>query len=338
MRLKEFASLICLAAVCLSLVSCDKNDGKGENISIPILETEQEENIQTQTAQVGTISRSYSLEGGYDYPFTENLVFAQNGTIKEICFDPESEVKKGDVLVRLDTDELDKEIETQQIRVDAAEKTLQNLKNSGASQREIDFAQVDLDIENNALDKLENSLSEYVITAPYDGSVMLYGTIDDYNRGTSVYMGQAFGSMTDRSQKVLCAKLFGNEGLENVTFGTKVDIIQGNSDPVKGKVTDVIFNEAGDYSNFVYIVTPDDKDVEFYDFGSVTVSFNIYEKEDVVTVPSEAVISVGDRTFVYTLIDGIRIETDVETGIVDEIHGITEITSGLSGGESIIIN
>ena len=122
--------------------------------------------------------------------------------------------------------------------------------------------------------------------------------------------------------------------LNNVNFGTRVELSQAATTG-EGMVADIIRNENGDYSSYYYVIRPDEG-TEFFDFGAVKVSFNVYSRQDVVVVPSEAIKKVGDRQFVNLLIDGVKVEQDVETGIVDGSK--TEITGGLVGGEELILN
>lgn len=332
--MKKIVSLLSVAVLCVSMSACDKKDEKKEEINIPILETN-EENYNTVTAEVGNITMSYTVEGGYSYPYSSGVAIDKGGIVENLYLDPSEEVTKGQLLLEINTDEFDSEIEAQQLKVDAAQKIVDDLKNSGASQAEIDVAQCDYDIEKNNLDKLNAQLESYKVYAPIDGTIEMDGLIEDYAVGMEVYEGQYIGTIIDRSQKKLTASVYGDK-LENVQYGTKVDIQQGNVASGTGYVTDIIFHDRGDFSTHEYVIAVEG-DTEFYDFGVISVNFRVYEKENVVTVPQEAITNVGNRTFVYTIVDGIRIETDVEVGITDEIQGTVEITSGLSGGETIVI-
>lgn len=321
-----------MLAVCAC--GCGKDDTSDKEITIPILETKEDE-YTVAKAEVGTISSTFQLSANYDYPYTEPLFFKMNGSVKKVMFDPAASVKKGDVLFQLDTAEIDEEIKNQQIRLDSAEETLKNVKSRGASQNEIEYAQLSYDIEQNAMDMLMAKKEEYTVVAPSDGMVNLqFMDVTEFREHPEVYAGEYIGVMKDGSRKEICAVRYG-EPLDNVAFGTKVELTQG-SNTASGTVADIVYNDNGEYSNYVYILKPDDENVEFLDFGEIDVRFKVYRKDNTVLVPSSAVTQVGDRTFVYELIDGIRIETDVEIGIVDELAGKTEIISGLQGGEDIV--
>ena len=64
--------------------------------------------------------------------------------------------------------------------------------------------------------------------------------------------------------------------------------------------------------------------------------FDVYSRLDTVIVPKKAVKSLADRNYVNLLVDGVKVEQDVELGIED--NDKVEILSGLSGGEEIILN
>jgi hypothetical protein len=66
------------------------------------------------------------------------------------------------------------------------------------------------------------------------------------------------------------------------------------------------------------------------------VVFDVYSRLDTVVIPKKAVKELGGRQFVYLLIDGVKVEQDVELGIED--NGDVEVVSGLSGDEQLILN
>lgn len=45
-----------------------------------------------------------------------------------------------------------------------------------------------------------------------------------------------------------------DNALTNVNFGTAVQIVQG-ANTMGGTVTDIIYNESGDFSAYVYVIT-----------------------------------------------------------------------------------
>ncbi|MFT3950696.1 MAG: efflux RND transporter periplasmic adaptor subunit [Oscillospiraceae bacterium] len=336
--MKKLALLLAAVLAAAPLASCSSDDDS-ETISIPILDT-QEISYSTAQAEVGTISKIYKSTASMDYPYKTVISFDQDGTIADVLVDDGATVKKGDVLCKLETDDIDKQLDDEKLRLDAAKKTYDTLVNEGIGGNELEFAKIDYDIETIAYKKLKETRSRYTIKAPADGTIALAANgrqdfAQPLSSGSRVSSGTKFATMVDQSEQKLCAFIYDNQ-LENVNFGSKVTLTQGKLINTTGKVTDILYFDGGtDYSGWTYVIEPDDKDVEFVDFGSVDVTFNVYEKQNVVTVPAAAIKTVSDRKFVYLLVNGVKVEADVETGIENEDN--VEITGGLSGGEQVIL-
>ena len=150
---------------------------------------------------------------------------------------------------------------------------------------------------------------------------------------TPVYAFARDGMDRIVAQQYLCVSVYDNP-LNNVNFGTRVTLEQGATEAA-GTVKDIQRVENGDFSSYVYVILPDE-DSELFDFGDVSVVFDVYTRPDTVVVPQKAVRELGGRKFVNLLVDGVKIEQDVETGIEDGKN--IEILSGLSGGEELILN
>lgn len=68
-------------------------------------------------------------------------------------------------------------------------------------------------------------------------------------------------------------------------------------------------------------------------FANVT--FRTNNRSDVIVVPSEAILTDGEIYYAFTEKDGIATKVIVEQGITS--GELTEVTSGLSGGENLIV-
>lgn len=320
------------AVMALSLCSCGK-EKKNDEIAVPILETK-DITYKTCKAEVGDISEEYHQEGSYAYPYGETVTFRAGGRIKSIEVESPCDVKKGELLCTLYSDDVEEQIEEEEIRLNQAEATVAALQSNGADYSEIQLAQYDLEIEQLKYDRLNESLENYKVYAPCDGEFV---TADRHgeplNVNTPVNKGEILGYASDKSQQYLCVSVYDNP-LNNVNFGTSVRIEQG-ANSSSGTVTDIIFSENGDFSAYTYVITPDSKD-ELFDFGGIEVVFDVYSRLDTVIVPKKAVKSLAERNYVNLLVDGVKVEQDVELGIED--NDKVEILSGLSGGEEIILN
>ena len=321
MKSIRFIALISAAAMCFGLCACGKSEKKDE-IAVPILETK-DITYKTVKAEIGDISQEYHQEGVYDYPYSETVTFKASGQIKSI-----------DVLCTLYSDDVDEQIEEEEIRLNQAKQTVATLQANGADYSEIQLSQYDLQIEQLKYDSLVASLEDYKVYAPCDGQ---FDLADRQGQELTAFMpvnkGEVLGYTSDKSQKALCVSVFDN-ALTNVNFGTAVQIVQG-ANTMGGTVTDIIYNESGDFSAYVYVITPDEEN-DMLDLGGIEVVFDVYSRLDTVIVPQKAVKKLDGRNYVNLLVDGVKIEQDVELGIEDNDN--VEILSGLSGGEEIILN
>ncbi len=340
--MKKLALLLAVA-MAFSAVGCASKDDQQE-IVVPIYQTDKID-YKTEKAEIGDISQKYYVDGRFDYPYYEKVSFKIDGMIESVSVEENDPVKKGDLLCTLVSDDLDDQLAEKQLYIDQAQKSVNTLLNEGGSANEIQLARTELELQQLEYQHLEDSLEDYKVYAPCDGVFRTDGktsfanNIDDQRgaeniivEGAKVTAGQSFGVVSDHSQQYLVCDVYDN-ALENVNFGTKVELEQGTVS-AKGKVIDIIESTAGGAKVFTYVIEPD-KDADISDLG-VQCCFDVYSKLDTVLVPSKAVKKSKDRTYVNLLIDGSKIEQDVEVGIEDDKQ--TEILSGLSGGEDVIIN
>ncbi len=344
-RLKRIAAVVSAAVTALAFGAGCANDKEREEIVVPIYETK-DIKYNTEEVTIGDITQKYYVDGGFGYPYYEKVSFKKDGLISEILVEENDTVKKGDLLCTLDSEELDKEIEEKAVYLEQAKKTVQTLRTEGEpSAAELQLAEVSVEVLQLEYDHLEQSYDDYKVFAPCDGvfkpdKKASFGRDITSQRGAEsliieggrVKAGQSFGTISDHSQEYLVCDVYDIQ-LENVNFGTKVSLEQGVTQ-AQGKVVDMIADNAGGMQVYTYVIEPQE-DSDLSDLP-VKCCFDVYSKLDTVIAPSEAIKKSKDRQYVELLIDGTKIEQDVETGIVD--GDSTEILSGLSGGEQVIVN
>jgi hypothetical protein len=89
-------------------------------------------------------------------------------------------------------------------------------------------------------------------------------------------------------------------------------------------------------SDEMYLVVTDEEQpiVTARTYARVTIMLD--EAVDVLYLPSRVISKANARVFVYMLEDGVRTIRDIEIGL--EGNNRTEITSGLSEGEAVIMD
>lgn len=331
--MKVLKRILC-AAVCaaiLGLSGCGEKEQKDE-IAVPILEAKSVQ-YKTTTAEIRDISQKYVQPGFFGYPYSRTVKFPVSGQIESIEVESPSEVVEGQLLCTLYTDNVQEEIEKEEIRLEQVKKTVQTLRENGADRDQITMSQYDVEIEQMRYDRLVESLEDYKVYAPCDGEFSMERGRYPYNVNSTVSQGAVFGYTVDRSEEYLCVEVYDMK-LPNVNFATSVKLEQG-AQSATGTVTDIVFNDNGDFSTYIYVINIDNRE-DLLDFGEIEVVFDVYSRLDTVVIPKNAVKELGGRTFVNLLIDGVKIEQDIELGIEDGSD--VEVISGLVGGEDIIIN
>lgn len=326
MNKRFIAASLCCCALLLSACGADDAASSGAEIY-----NVSDVKYDTYTVEIGTIKEAYYSEAKFDYPYSQQLFIQQSGLITKIFNG--SEIEEGELICEVLIEDLQKNIDEQKIILDAAKETYDSLKKSRPNSSDTEYAEINYLLEKNKYDDLIKQQEETKIYAPASGTIK----IDKENCSAGGYVrdGQYLCNITDRSRTYLCAFIYGDK-LNNVNFGSSVTIKQGEKVICKGKVVDMIEKNPGtDYAGFSYVIEPE-KGADIKEFAKIDVVFNVYEKDNVVVVPTNAVKEVGGRTYVNVLIDGAKIETDVELGIQGDKD--VEILSGLSGGEKLIIN
>ncbi len=328
--MKRFLCSALCAAICFALSSCGGSESSVDPEDVVI--EAKEITYNTVSAEIGSIGTAYHAEGSLGYPYSERVFFNQSGIIAKLYAD--DEIEEGELICELLVDdELQDQLDDQKVIMDAAEETFKSLKKSGAGKNEIEKAEINYELEKLKYDKLNESKENTKIYAPCSGRIQI--SQEGVAAGQRVYNGQYLCEISDKSKTYLTAFVFGDP-LANVNFGSKVRVVQGKIADIDGKVIDIIRREGGvDFSGYLYVIELPDT-AQLMDFGTIDVFFEVYTKDNVVLIPKAARRQVGLREYVNVLIDGAKIEIDIETGISD--NNYFEVISGLEGNEQLIVN
>lgn len=329
---KRFAAASMAAVMMLSLSSCGKQEesSKAEDIIIDATEIK----YDTKTVEVGSIGSIYDIQNTeFTYPYKEYVYIKQNGIIGKLYTG--DTIEEGELICELISDDLSDELVTQKVVTDSAKETYDKMAASGVTGAELEKAKVNYELEQNNYDRLLEKASLSKIYAPCSGKISMNG--GELHAGDKVQAGQYLCEIADTSSKYLCA-FVNNEPLENVNFGSKVEVTQMNGTSVEGRVVDIIMVEGGVYGSGVNYVIDLPEGTEFNGFGAIHVFFSVNYKDNTIVIDQRALKSSGGRKYVNVLVDGTKVEMDVETGMVDKNGRKVEILSGLEGGEQLIIS
>lgn len=335
--------MIAAALAATAMFGCAKKEDESD-IYIPI-RTGNSVNYDTVHATVGTLLEQAALDAGFGTPYNVGLSFTRTGgTVASVEVHEDQEVLKGDVIATLDPTELEDDIVVQELTLNSAKSTYENLQKQRASADDIEFARIAYEIEQYKYDNLVGLRESLSLTAPFDGRIVSLG--NNCYVGAHVEKYDTLCTISDSSR--VCLTATDRDGrLSNVGFGTRVDITQGELVSTYGKVIDTITSqrfdrETGEMRDITtYVIQCDEEGVEFSELGGIQVIFTTLRRDDAVIVPSDAVFeAIDDSTnstsnFVNVLMNGIKVQTPVTVGVVSGDK--TEILSGLDGSETLIM-
>jgi len=336
-----------LTALCLS--SCALLPKEEQPLSPPVLHKYDPMQYNTYTVTSGDIQKLVSISVSYVHAVTEKLSFPVGGfPVTAVNVGRGDSVRKGDVLATLDSTDLDGPLLDIQNQIAANNTAIENCKalyqidkkiaalsdtsKQAASDYSTRLSDLEFDRQSLALrlQLQEKEEAQRVIKAGIDGVVSYADTIkpgDMYTQNTTVF------TVDGGSASVFAAR---DSNAHYLTPGMEVDItISGmNNDTYRAKVED---------SDTLGITEPEKGAAYLALEEPVTLPDNSYgyvklisdERGNVLYVPSRAVNTVADRTFVYLMADNIKTIRDVTIGL--DTGTYTEITGGLSEGDVIIV-
>ncbi len=321
----------------------------------------------TGTVQKMTLTSSISGTGNIDLPNTASVNPSISGTVQDLAVKLGDTVKKGQTLFILHNPQLDIAVATAQnaydtavLAVDQAKTSLISAKTSQANTYRstaavvsgqqataavtqatlaVSAAETAVKSAEIALQDAEDNAAARTVTATMDGVITTL-SIED---GDELSGGSAANSapvvITDPSQYEATVTIAETD-ISSVKVGQRATLsFDALTDlTLTGKVTrvDTVGTNSSGVVSYSAVITPDVMNDSVKSGMTTTANIITETAADVLAVPSTAVKGTTGSQYVQILQNGVPAEVTVETGLVGESY--TEITSGLTEGESIIVS
>jgi macrolide-specific efflux system membrane fusion protein len=278
--------------------------------------------------------------------------FTTSGTVTKIYVKLGQHVSKGAKLARIDATSADQQLTTAEDNLTAATDSLSRAKDSDDTAA-IDTAQSQVDSARDAVDSARAAVDGTVLYAPITGTIIAQNGVVGASSSTSGSGtgGGGGGSSTSSSSS--------SGGFMQIADLTKMevdaDFPEADATKLKagqaatitwnaltgatatGKVASIDPTATTSNSVVTYGVvvrlTSLPKDIRIGQTTTVVVT--IASKPNVLAVPSTAVTTIGGLSFVQVMANGVETRTPVQIGIVGD--SLTEITSGLSEGQQVVL-
>lgn len=257
------------------------------------------------------------------------------GKISRIYFKEGDKVQKGDVLVRIDDEELRAQLEklkhTKRLYEEVESRMAQLLERDAISQEEYDIALTESRTSAADIKVLEAQIAKATIRAPFTGIIGLRYVSEGSYISPSVRIANLYSiepakvefSVPGRYSQVVSAGdqiRFLTEG-DSEVFTGEVYAIEPQIDPVTRTL-------------LVRALSPN-KDRKLIPGQFVRISLTLENKQNAIMVPTMAIVPEADEHLVYVVKDGKAVSQKVNIGFRGAQD--VEVVSGLSDGDSVIV-
>jgi macrolide-specific efflux system membrane fusion protein len=306
---------------------------------------------RTASVTTGEVTATVSATGSVASASTANANFVTNGTVTEIDVKVGDQVKKGQVLAKVDPTAAKETLTTAKASLQAAKDTLTRAEKSSSSDTAtISNAKANVTSAQATVDSDQRAVDGTVLKAPMAGTVTaISGSVGNSSGGTSS-SGSATSSSSSSSSSsgfVQLADLAKMQGEADFAEADATKIKVGQSATITwsalanatatGKVsaitpTATTTNSVNSYPVVVKMDAPPDG----VRIGqTITVNVTIASASNVLRVPTNAVRSAGGR-YTVQVISGSQTQTTVvQIGVQGDSYD--EITSGLASGQQVVL-
>ena len=169
------------------------------------------------------------------------------------------------------------------------------------------------------------------ITAKVDGIIDSIET----TVGSYITTGTVFAIEKEEPKYVVKMSL-PEKYIDNIHIGSTALLSSSIRSELDTKATVTEISKTIDSASRTVEITPEPEDSSlFLDGPAFTIKLVIDQVDDAIVVPSDSISSIGDKSFVFVVNDGIAYQKEVEIGASNDDE--TVIVSGLSSGDSVVV-
>lgn len=317
---------------------------------------------RTMTVSKETLKSTVSATGILNPAKESELSFSASGEVTSVKVEVGDKVSKGDVLARIDDDELQIDYDAAKAELTEAEDSLDELEDDeDATDTAIASAEAAVKVKQNSVKQADAALDDATLVAPFSGIIAAVGIEKGDTVGSSTGSGNSSsgssssgGSSTSSESITLISSgsfvvdtSVSNTDVTSIKKGLQATITPtGSDEPVFGTVTAVgVVASSTDSSSgsgsttgsatFPVTITVTGKHTDLLPGSSATVDITVKQLADVISVPTQAISTVDGKTVVQKLVDGKQVQTEVTIGQV--IGTSTVITKGLNEGDEVVV-
>jgi macrolide-specific efflux system membrane fusion protein len=317
---------------------------------------------RTVAVQMGTVTKTVTADGTVESASTASASFETSGTVTAISVKVGDKVKKGQVLAKVDPAAGKRALAEAEANLDAANDSLDRAQAAGSDTTD---AQNSVDSAELAVEDAEAGVAGTVLKAPMAGTVTSVagtvgssasGTGSSSSSGSSSGGGSQGGGSTSSSSSSSSTSSTGFVEIADLTKmqvaasfaeadATKLkekqaatvtwNALSGTSETAKVTAIDPSGSTSNSVVTYGVTLTLDKVPAGVKVGQTVSVVVTTGSKENVIAVNSAAITTAGNRHTVTVVANGTQESRTVEIGLAGD--STTEITSGLTAGESVVV-
>jgi macrolide-specific efflux system membrane fusion protein len=300
----------------------------------------------TATVSTQTVQQTVAASGTVEPARSADLDFAVQGTVTGVYVEAGDKVTKGEILARIGTASLVAARDAAEASLDAAEEQLDQDEDDDASDTQLAADQTAVVAAQAGLDEAQQALDDAALRATISGTVASV----DLEVGDVVGSGNTSADASDTgdtssqvsivsTRQFVVSATVASADVTSVKKGLQAQVTPtGATETVYGTVQEVgLVAETSSSGAAVFPVTIAITGAQkhLYAGTSADASIIVSQRDGVLVVPSRALQSDGDTTYVEKVVDGENVKTTVEIG--ETFGATTEVLSGLAEGDVVEI-
>lgn len=338
-RIKSNNKFVIGMMMLVLLSACSFLPREEETLAPPLIEPVKIE-YETTAVEIKKITKQITGLGNLVPSKQQNLFFTgTSGRIDEIKVELGEQVKKGQVLVEMDTGNLAFDIQQSEIDLKKAKLRLDQLQQQNADKYSIEIAKLDIQSVEVRLKQMKQQAANAKLLSPIDGLITF---VTEKERGDHVEAYEDLMQVADPKNVQLVYTAISSGELSEVNVGMKA-VVELNGKPLNGQVVQTpstVPAEIKELNPDLYgrslILSVEDLPSEVTAGDAANMTITIQEKENALTIPKSALRSAFGREYVQVLEGETKREKDIKKGIVSDTE--VEILEGLNEGDLVISN
>lgn len=328
--LASLALAALLASAGIFPAGCSKEQGGGGGFQMPPMPVETAVVVQQSVADrfegVGSIEAGEAI----------TVVSEIDGTVVRLPFQEGGHLQKGDLIAQLDDVQLKAEVERTEALRDQARSTYERVKSvveqAAGTAQDLDDAAAALKVAEANLALAQSRLDKTRITAPFSGMA----GARRISPGAFVRAGQPITDLANIGE-IRVVFSMPERYISKISRGAPVTIsttaypgyeLQGSID-----IIEPVLDEGTRSARAIAVArNPEEK---FRPGMSANITAVLSQREEALTVPSEAVFVEGSQAFVYVVNeDSTVVRTALSLGT--RLTDVVEVVSGLQPGARVV--